>query len=390
MKIGIITFWESTDNYGQVLQLYALQQTLIKMGHDPFLIRYSLRASLSSPKRVPVRKLLSMLLIVPFFKFLKNKYNRRKDSFYKKTIERKNLSRKFADFRNRYIIQSEIVYNSFDELVKNPPEADCYITGSDQVWTMLLDVEGNRAYYLDFGSKKVKRLSYAASFARPYYPSNLLPFLKNLLIRFDAISVREQEGVDICKNIGCHADLVADPTLLLSKYDYLMFCKSECKQKEGTFIYSINIRRPQDIYWEIIKKNVDYQHLIITTSSGNIPGREIIKGIDYKYLSIPEWIKTINESSLVVTTSFHGVVFCLIMNTNFVYVPLKKSRAIGNGRVKSLLSYLGLEKKICYNESDFDSCVSCLIDWDKVVNKIESIKQSSVRFLDQSLACSFV
>lgn len=73
MKIGIITFWESTDNYGQVLQAYALQQVLKSMGHEPFQIRYSLKASLSQSfhKTSLVKKILKVLLVYPALKTLR-------------------------------------------------------------------------------------------------------------------------------------------------------------------------------------------------------------------------------------------------------------------------------------------------------------------------------
>ena len=387
MKIGIITFWESTDNYGQVLQAYALQQVLKNMGHNPFQIRYSLRASQLEEKKTSVfKRLLKVLLVYPFVKSIKRRKVQCEDAECKKILEKKNVARKFREFRNQYITQSEKVYNSINELRSDPPQADCYITGSDQVWTMLLSNEGNAAYYLDFGNKSIKRIAYAASFGRSEYPDFLLPRLKTLLARFDSISVREQEGVVICNSIGLNVEHVLDPTLLLSKNEYLdkLKCFVENDVKEKTlFVYSINVRTSEDIYWKELNKYAADNKLkiIVTTSSGNIPGRELYEGVEYSYATIEEWLKLVNYAHLVVTTSFHGVVFCLLTQTNFVFVPLHNSGSRGNGRLESLLGTLGLTSKICYSSDSFEIVANTDIDWEKVSHSLEIQRLHSLFYL---------
>ena len=203
MRIGIITFWESTDNYGQVLQAYALQQVLKDMGHEPYQIRYSLKASQTNiPQSSLLKKIIKLLLVYPLVISLKRRKKQREDLVCRTIIEEKNKIRKFHQFRNEYISQSERIYYSIEEIRKDPPIADCYITGSDQVWTMLLNIEGNNAYFLDFGAPSIKRIAYAASFGRSSYPAAIQPILKEKLSKFDAISVREKEGVDICGMLG--------------------------------------------------------------------------------------------------------------------------------------------------------------------------------------------
>ncbi len=388
MKIGIVTFWESTDNYGQVLQAYALQTVLKNMGHEPFLIRYSLKASLGENRKTSLlRKIIKVLTIYPMLKAIKRSIQQREDIACHNRIEEKNVMRKFSDFRDNNISYSEFIYNSIEELKANPPHADCYITGSDQVWTMLLSIEGNAAYYLDFGKDDVIRISYAASFGRPYYPVELCSKLSLLLKKFKAISVREKEGVEICKSLGLKATHVLDPTLLLKKENYLCFCKNTDDYKRNIYIYSINIRTPHELYWDEVKKFAYENNLpiTVTTSSGNIPGREIYKDVDYCYATISEWLSQINNAELVVTTSFHGVVFCLLMHTNFVYVPLNSTGSKGNGRVKSLLSSVGLENKQCTRKENFKKCVSVEISWDIVDKEIERLREISFSFLTSAL-----
>ncbi len=389
MRIGIITFWESNDNYGQVLQAYALQQVLKSMGHEPFQIRYSIKASQIAEKRSPFfKKILKALLIYPLIKSIKRRKALKEDAECRLMIEKKNEVRKFLYFRSIYIEQSTSIYNSIEEIRSNPPVADCYITGSDQVWTMLLSNEGNAAYFLDFGVKNVKRISYAASFGRSEYPKKLFPRLKELLTRFDAISVREQEGIEICNSLGFKAEHVLDPTLLLSKEDYLSNLHIEDRPKGNSlFVYSINVRFPKELYWSELQRYADANGLdiTVTTSSGNIPGREIYDGVNYSYATIEEWLMKINKAQLVATTSFHGVVFCLLMHTNFVYVPLRNSRAKGNGRVESLLKTMNLLEKICYKSEDINICSHIAIDWTMIDSIMQRNRINSISFLQKNL-----
>lgn len=85
------------------------------------------------------------------------------------------------------------MYHGLSDIQNNPPEADCYLCGSDQVWSMLLDNDENQAFYLNFGKNETKRIAYAASFGRDIYPSELNSRLHNMLVRFDAVSVREKQ-----------------------------------------------------------------------------------------------------------------------------------------------------------------------------------------------------
>ena len=387
MRIGIITFWESNDNYGQVLQAYALQQVLKDMGHSPFQIRYSLCASRVNVTRSSfIKKVLKLITIYPLIKSFKRKMSKRRDDAYEMVIEEKNKTRKFIDFREKYICKSEIIYNSLEEIRANPPVADCYITGSDQVWTMLLSNENNKAYFLDFGKSSIKRISYAASFARNSYPKELKEELKKQLDKFDAISVRENEGIDICKEVGrSDAVCVLDPTFLIDSKKYAYLSATTTTPDHYVFVYSINIREPEEISWkEVVRysrqNNIE---IITTTSSGHFAGREILSDTEYLYATIPEWLAYINNADVVITTSFHGVAFCLIFNTPFVYFPLNGKGAKGNGRVLNLLKSLELDNRVY--QGDLERIIENNIDWGKVNNSLTRLKEVSYDYLNSSL-----
>lgn len=389
MKIGIITFWESTDNYGQVLQAYALQQVLKNMGHEPFQIRYSLKASQGSSQKITLQKMMFKLLkVYPIIQAIKEKKERREDAACRALIESKNIERQFSDFRKNHISQSEKIYNSYEDLKANFPKADCYITGSDQVWTMLLNNEGNKAYFLDFGEANIKKVAYAASFAMKEYPQELMPLLRIQLAKFNAISVREDDGIEICRQAGrSDAIKTIDPTFLLNKDTYCKLAKSITVPRDGyIFTYSINIRHSDELAWNDV---CNYAHqlnlrLVTVTSSGNFPGREILSDTKYVYSTIPEWIAYINSAKLIITTSFHGVAFSIILNKPFVYFPLSGKNEKGNGRVISLLNEVGLMNRICTGKG-IEHILKNDIDWNIVNRLVDVMKKKSMDFLYKSI-----
>ena len=185
MKIGIITFWQSNDNYGQVLQCFALQQLLIKLGHKPFLIKY---APLQKIIRMSIaEKMWKIVQIYPIFLKLR-KMQKAKQA---KAFSLKNSQRRFDEFRDNHIKTKGVIYQGLSDIQNNPPDSDCYLCGSDQIWGYLLDNDENQAFYLNFGKADVKRIAYAASFGRDVYPMELNGKLHDMLVKFNAVSVRE-------------------------------------------------------------------------------------------------------------------------------------------------------------------------------------------------------
>lgn len=384
MKIGIITFWDSQDNYGQVLQCWALQQQLKKMGHDPFLIRYSPLKQKTSYKWT---KFWKIILVYPIFRKLNRKLKEKREIKNANAIALKNDQRKFNDFREQHIEVSACIYQGLAAIQKSPPEADCYICGSDQVWGKSLTNDENQAFYLNFGKKNVKRIAYAASFGRDIYPIEMNGRLHDMLVKFDAISVREKSGIDICANVGIKAVNVLDPTLLLPKEDYHKIMEMPKTNGKYFYTYSINVTSSRDICWKELSEYAYQAGLlsISTTSSGYFPGREICPNTQYVYATIPQWLGYINHAEFMATTSFHGIAFCLILHKNFIYFPLKGKYAGGNSRVVSLLESLGLHEKIFNHTISVKQCIEHPIDWDFIELKLHDRRDMSYDFLNSGL-----
>ncbi len=383
MRIGIVTFWHSDDNYGQQLQCWALQRYLKKLGHEPFLIRYLYKESVW---RKWLKIMVKTALIYPLLGWWRHREVRRMEAVNRV----KNKVRRFEEFRDNHINQTQRIYGTLKELRLDPPVADVYIGGSDQIWhPVLLRWKDSRAFWLDFGGDRVRRIAYAASFGVDKCPSGLQAELSGRLSRFDALSVREESGVSICQAAGKEAVHVLDPTLLLSKDDYLSLMEDiPGKFSPYMYIYSINISKKEDIRWSELRGFAEREglSLIVTPASGYLPGRELFEGVEYRYATIPEWLSLIRYSGFVVTTSFHGVVFCICFHKPFIYFPLSGTHAKGNSRVLNLLSKLSLSDNVWKVPGDFERIYNLPVDWDKVEELLAPLRDKSVSFLKQVLS----
>ena len=346
LKIGILTFWWSNDNYGQLLQCYALQKYLRDAGHDAFLIRYDSRNDfIRTPFILRCLKALNPVLLC---KFLQYKIQHKINS--KKLLEESKLNdRHFDDFRAKYIVQSETVYTSYNQLKENPPEADVYIVGSDQVWNFYehrLNQCWNlvHAYFLDFGSTQIKRISYAASWGKTALPHDFIEEISPLLKKFDYVSVREKSGINLCRKCGYDtAEFRCDPTLLLTAENY----RSLYKENSGTskrknpylFLYMLNNACDFDIqkvYEFAERKNLE---VVYVTGNGKIDRYE------KTFATIPQWLSLIDNAEYVVTNSFHCCVFSLLFEKKFSVVPLTKTLAGMNSRIETLSEIFGIKPR---------------------------------------------
>lgn len=350
MKIGILTFWWSQDNYGQLLQCYALQKYLRNLGHDAYIIRYNYMSDIkNTPFIVRCFKALNPVKLMKFVAY-KNAYNKHTR---KVLFEQKNNNRYFDDFREHYINQSPLVYNSFVDLKNNPPPADFYIVGSDQVWNtwnypLSKFINPLRAYFLDFGEETVKRMSYAASWGisnvSDEYREKILP----LLNKFDYVSVREKKGMEICFQCGRQeCEWVCDPTMLLSPESYRLLYKNEIIRtvnKKFLLCYILNNEFDFDINYVYNFAKEKEMEVIYVTGNG------IVDEHDKYFATIPEWLYLVDNAEYVITNSFHCGVFSVLFNKQFCIIPLSGKFKSMNDRFESFFEFLNIENRYLIND----------------------------------------
>jgi hypothetical protein len=356
MKIGIMTFWSSNDNYGQLLQCYALQKYLKDLGYEAFLIRFELK----NRKSLSFKRLLKIFNPVKVIRFLSKKKHLKQ----LQKEHQNNLTRRFDDFRAKYIVQSEQLYTSYNELKNNPPEADVYIIGSDQVWNFGSVEIGEyiNAHCLQFAPKNAKRISYAASFGVDSLKDDVSKYIQPLLKSFSSISVRENSGKDICNKIGIKADVVCDPTLLLDKTQWSQLKgNTEINNRKYVFLYLLT--NTCEFSVRKLKEWTDSKNLDLIYVSGNTAYCKTDfddNNITKSYLTINQWLDYLYNAEYVITNSFHCSLFSLIFSKKVGIVPLSSSLKRTNDRINSLFSNLDVQKTEIVN-NEFSILEQCQV-----------------------------
>lgn len=368
MRIGILTLPLHT-NYGGILQAYALQTVLERMGHEACLVEERRKplplwkAPLSYGKRI-VKNLAGH----PFPVFYERKMGR------EMPVVRQHTDRFIQKYIKRRIV------NSFSEIRET--DFDAIVVGSDQVWRPKYFHKIGHAY-LDFTEGwNIRRIAYAASFGTEeweYNPEQTRKCAK-LLKCFDAVSVREESGVRLCAgHFGVEAVHVLDPTMLLDKEDYIrLFENARTPESKGTLLNYILDETPgKTALTDRIAKE-----------KGLVPFRanSKVEDINAKLEEriqppVEQWLRGFYDAEYVVTDSFHACVFSILFNKPFIAVG---NPARGMSRFASLLSVFGLEDRLTAHASGEKTSTEH-VDWDKV-NSIRNDKaHASTRFLTANL-----
>ncbi|MBQ7461631.1 MAG: polysaccharide pyruvyl transferase family protein [Bacteroidaceae bacterium] len=377
MRIAVITFFQSQTNYGQLLQAFALQQILMRMGHFPYIIRYGFHENLP----------IVLTMDVP----QKDNGKLLGEHQWQETEKGTAADRFFDKFREKHLNLSKNAYNNLRELQIVSPIADCYLVGSDQVWAQLLSYEGNRTFFLDFGPDDILRIAYAPSFSLSAYPEELNDVLSQNLERFQAISVREKTGVDICRKAGKEAKWVVDPTMLLSGDDYRLLGEESQTELLANYmlVYHVNVERKDFTCWNAFKQyNAEHgiRAVAVHANGENQLDVEFLEDAKYLYPTIQDWIRLIDGSQYVLTTSFHGMIFAILLHKPFFVLLRPESMFAGNDRILTILSELGLENFIVTDSMNFNEAMQRSICWEEVDKKLSVLRSSSITFLEEALS----
>lgn len=298
MKICTITC-QNADNHGARLQCYALVKHLQKQGHTVEVIDYR-----PDYMRGPKMWYWPGLSVKGWAKLFLQVSDRRR------AVRR---HRYFDDFSKKYIPLTRI-YNSIEELRKNPPSADMYIAGSDQIWNTTFRNGTDPGYYLDFGAKEIRRESFAASFATEEIVPEAQLFVKENLRRFDKITVREQSALAILEKLGYHGTLQDDPVFLLSSKEWDTIADGTGEDEKYVLVY--------DFYFDdLIKKTAQSLAKAEGLKIYAICSNELSYADRNFVYSGPEtFVSLIKNASYVISNSFHGTVFAMIYNIPFKVV----------------------------------------------------------------------
>ena len=359
-KIGILTF-QNADNYGALLQAYALKNVLSSLGGNPEILNYCC-SKIEGEYRFFTRPQLSFkwlflktikLLFLPLFLYRKSR---------------------FSDFRKQYLTDTATLYP--ETIAKIAAQYDAFVSGSDQVFNPRI-TGFDRNYFLAFNKENSKNYSYAASFGVELkdLSEKEKTFIQQNVGHLKYLSVREQQGAEIIRSIhGRTAQVHLDPTLLLDLNQWRSLAVSP-KYTKYVLLYLMH-KDPQLISFAKKLAQAKGCQLLYICSSMDIKNRVPVKHITP---TPKEWLGLFLNAQYVVTNSFHGLAFSVNFNRDFFLGKLPPSWPT-NSRLNNLLSLTGLQSRIYDNFIDnYDES----IDWMDVNARIGRERQKAFAYLQE-------
>lgn len=370
MKIGILTLPLHT-NYGGILQAYALQTVLERMGHEVILIdkgwppHYTLFKNIKIFAKNVIKKFLNRGERLSWHRMFGNKEIEAEHSLTFKFVK-KYINRKVVP--NLYSIREG--------------EYEGFVVGSDQIWREHHYRPIENAF-LDFAKDwSVKRISYAASFGTDVweYSEEQTILCSSLIKKFDGVSVRESDAVNLCKHyLEQDAIHVLDPTLLLSPIDYItnINIENEHKSKGDFLVYILDMTEEKQ---QIVNYLSEKYHLtpFVVNSKCEDKSQPLSKRIQPP---VEQWLRGFYDAKFVFTDSFHACAFAINFNKPFFVFGNKKR---GMSRFESLLNTFGLSDRLIQSKSDVEICLCQEIDWVSVNNLLNENRMRSMDFLISS------
>ena len=366
MKVAVITR-HSINNYGSLLQAIATQSVIEALGHECVIIDYvrndeSIRerekTELSKKgawNNSAMRRMLYLVMrqpesILSGFRFEK-------------------MQKQFLNLTRRY--------SHRDELITRKPIADCYMTGSDQVWGPVGKGEYDDCYCLSFTEESDKRFSYASSFGHTEFTPELEQYYKKWLSRYKQLLVREDTAQIMLSEWGLNAQQVIDPTLLLPKEFWKKYISKRQIKEKYILIYQLHNNERLGKYAATLAEKEGLKLLRVSQSLHQITREGKLVWCP----GIGEFLSLIDNAECMITDSFHGTAFAINLNTPFIEVLPNNNTGTRN---MSILRLTGLTNRVLGEKDDFD-IIKTRINYDAVNKIVEDERNRSIILLDKML-----
>lgn len=384
-KVGIVSCYFQ-KNYGSMLQAYATQQVIKKLGYDSETICIDgIAKDIRNAKlKYYMRQLNDWNVVKGKLGFVKRAFFKKLDKDFKKNVLIRD--KKFNEFKNSKYKLSPI-YNSKKEIGDYCNNYSSVLVGSDQLW-LPSNIDANY-YTLNFVPENVNKIAYATSFGVSSLPKRQWSFANRFLNRINYVSVREEGGQEIVKEIA-HRDVpvVCDPTLLFTKDEwYEYFPNKRLYKDKYIFCYFLGNNPEQRIFADKIRKITGYKIVSLLHMDEYI--KSDISFPDYAPYDIgpEEFVNLIRNAELVLTDSFHGTVFSVLNGKKFfTFRRFKEGSVLStNSRMHSLFNLLDLHERFITADEDVQRALNLKIDYEKVWNRIDKNRKKSYEYLIKAL-----
>ncbi len=362
MKIAVITL-HSVKNYGSILQTIATQDLFQRKGCDVEIINYTREdirflnnIRLGAKNRSVLKRSLYFIVLFPTqlrYYFLW-----------------KNIYSKHIKLGKRY--------DSYSDLCNNPPLADIYCSGSDQVWNSKWNGGVLKEYFLGFASDSDILVSFSSSVGMNKIPENEQTLFYEMLSKFSLISVREKHSAMLLNQIGIkNVTCILDPTLIEPADYWINFISNKrIFRKKYLLIYQLNANENFDNYAKTLSKNLNLEIVRIAIRFDNI-----VRNGHKKYIpNLQKFLNLFLFADFVLTDSFHGLSFSLNFNKQFAIILPSKF----NQRLMNILELTSTNDRIVKDYNNYD-IANNMIDYNYVNEVIEKERKKSLNYIDNIL-----
>ncbi len=384
-RVGIVSCYFK-DNYGSMLQAYATKKVLDNNGILNETINIEKNLDFKKGKRKYYKsQLLNFKFIKAKFGMIKLKIDKKINKELEKDITIRN--NKYREFKKEFNLSMACTsYKDLKELAKK--KYTDVIVGSDQLW---LPVNVVADYYtLNWVPNDINKISYATSFGFSSLPNKYYKKYEIFLKRINHLSVREQSGVKIIKDVtGLDAELVADPTILLTKEEWEKEAtKEKIFDEKYILCYFLGNNIEHRKFAERLKETTGCK--IVSLNHADEYVKYSDKFCDYAPYDIGprEWINLIKNAEYVCTDSFHGTVFSILFNKIFFDFRRhsNKSKVSTNSRIDSLLNVAGINvNRILTGRENIEDVLKYEIDYEKVNQNMNMFREKSKKWLLDSI-----
>lgn len=370
MRIKTITTW-ADYNYGASLQAYALATYLLKQGHEVELINYlpPYQTRMYNYRWVNPESRASRYGIARVL------YRVAKFAQRMTTLKRKKV---FDEFNFRTLRATDTIYRSYEELKANPPEADLYIVGSDQVWNVLYEAGRDAAFFLEF-VQHGRKASYAASFSYLELDEANRKRIAASLVKFEGVAVREYQGRDLLATMGIESVWVLDPVFLLPLSEWNRLAAETDDGRYATsekYILVYDFERNdelRDFAKEYARRNGWRIYAITDKRPLSYADR------NFRDAGPKEFVRMIANCEAVVSNSFHGTAFAIMYHKPFYVFGRHRHRV--NSRMESLLALFEATDCLVDGGSEKEQVMNRVFDWDRIDDIRASMLQISIAYL---------
>lgn len=384
MKICILTH-PLRNNYGGLLQAYALQKVLRGLGHDVVTDRFGA----CKPSGLCYKPIAFLYHFAKRY-FLKNKlYNPWQYYFKSFNTSSHSYSKKVSIHTDRFVDKNIKTIDFFKQKhfpdKKTLEQFDAIVVGSDQVWRAAFFPYST--YFLDFTKNiDIIRVAYAASFAVDHwgeFSDALTQKCAESAKLFRGVSVREDSGIELCKkHLGIDAVQVLDPAFLLEREEYLELIEDGDKAENENIlmVYTLDKSDEKSLIVKQVSTHLGLAPYEVMPKSKLAAKTACVN--DCVFPSVSKWLSGFRDAKFVVTDSFHGTVFAIIFNKPFIVIA---NDYRGKSRFTSLLHIFSLENHLITSSDDLNNELFLPIDFDEVNTKKNVWKNKSFSFLSSNL-----